>query len=93
MRRPPRDVLVLSASEKAQRQAAALDFHGVLENQVERALRAGDVSGGTWRIGQDVWVLLREHGIRVKAKLALTRSGRRAWIPLQCERLDRRAAA
>ena len=90
MRHPPRQVLVLSASEKAQSQAAALGFDGgCLENAVEIALRRGDVSGGTWRIGQDTWVLLREHGIRVKAKLALTPSGRRAWVPLQCEGLDR----
>jgi hypothetical protein len=87
-------VLVLSASEKAQRQAAALGFGGgCLENQVEAALRRGDVSGGTWHIGQDVWVLLRDHGIRVKTKLALTPSGRRAWLPLQCEGLDPEGAA
>ena len=87
MKRP----LVMSASPAAVEQARRLGVTGCLENLVQTAIEAGNVTGG-FTIGREGIVRLTEHRVVVRARrVRAPGSQRKAWLPLSVERLHTRA--
>jgi hypothetical protein len=91
----PRLVLVLGASAKVLDQARRLGFTGVLENEVQAAIVAGQIRRhGARKVGDTTGVFLRDWGLLVIVKRTVSPlSGRKCWVPIECRRLEQRRAA